>query len=76
MKSAENFIGILDALRSEDVDFIIISGIAVILHGMPRFSEDVDIVIKMTENNICRIRKVLNLLYDDKDIKESTLKRY
>ena len=72
MKSAENFIGILDALRSEDVDFIIIGGIAVILHGMPRFSEDVDIVIKMTEENISRIRKALNLLYSDKDIKEIT----
>ncbi|MDT3740854.1 MAG: nucleotidyl transferase AbiEii/AbiGii toxin family protein [Candidatus Kapabacteria bacterium] len=72
MKRLEDFIKILEALRIEDVDFILIGGIAVIIHGFPRFSEDVDIVIKMNEDNIAKIRNALLKLYKDEDIKEIT----
>jgi len=46
MSEISNYLKILNALQNEAVDFIIIDGIAVIFQGMPRASEDLDIVIK------------------------------
>ena len=70
---------IFKAFQNEGVDFIVIGGIAVILYGMPRVSEDLDLVVNMNNENIENIRKALNSLYNDDNIKEITfyeLKNY
>ena len=72
MSEISDFYRILEAFQKENVDFIIIGGIAVILHGMPRASEDLDIIIKMETGNISRIRAALRKLFNDDDIKEIT----
>ncbi len=72
MTEINNILRIIDALEKEGVDFIIIGGIAVILYGMPRTSEDLDIIIKMTEENVARIRAALSKIFDDNEIKEIT----
>jgi len=73
MSEINNIFKIAQSLLNEGVDFIIIGGIAVILHGMPRVSEDLDIIVKLNSDNIQRIRKSLLSLFNDKDIKEITL---
>jgi len=73
MSEINNIIKIAQSLLNEGVDFIIIGGIAVILHGMPRVSEDLDIIVKLNSDNIQRIRKSLTSLFNDEDIKEITL---
>ena len=72
MTEIKQILSIVDALQREGVDLIIIGGIAVILYGMPRTSEDIDIIIKMNEQNISLIRSALNKLYDDNEIKDIT----
>ena len=73
MSELKNIFKILDAFCKEEVDFIIIGGVAVILYGMPRVTEDIDVIVKMDEENIKRLRKALRQLFDDDEIKEITL---
>jgi methylmalonyl-CoA mutase cobalamin-binding subunit len=72
MTEMNNYLRIIENLEKEGVDFIIVGGIAVILYGMPRTSEDLDIIINMTNENIKKLRKALSKLFDDEDIKEIT----
>jgi predicted nucleotidyltransferase len=72
MSDLNHIFSVLEALVSEGVDFIVIGGIAVILHGMPRVSEDLDLVIKMNPENIKKIRKALNSIFIDDEIREIT----
>ena len=72
MTEINNLLSVVEALQKEGVDFIIIGGIAVIIYGMPRVSEDIDIIIKMNEQNIRLIRSALSKLFEDNDIKEIT----
>ncbi len=73
MNDLNNILKILDSLQSEGADFIVIGGIAVILHGLPRVSEDLDIIINHGEENLSFIRKGLYKLYNDTDINEITI---
>jgi hypothetical protein len=73
------FNAIINALNKYGVEYILIGGYAVILHGLPRTTQDMDIVLKMTEENIDRFQRALKSLYDDQDIEEisiSELKKY
>lgn len=68
-----DFIAILAALDKQDVDYVLIGGVAVILHGMERLTRDVDIMVKMAPENIERLRKALHEVFDDASIEEITL---
>lgn len=52
-------------LPSKTTIYILIGGIAVILHGVERFTRDIDIFIKMERGNIQRLREALYSIYDD-----------
>jgi len=73
MSELNNILKIIEQLEKEQVDFIIIGGMAVILYGMPRTSEDLDILIKMKNDNIQKIRKALANIFSDDEIKEITI---
>ena len=64
---------IIKSLNERDVDYILIGGYAVILYGMSRLTQDLDIIIKMNDANISRLRSALNDVFKDKDIDEITL---
>ena len=69
----EHFIRFLGALAKFEVDYILIGGFAVYLHGMSRFTEDVDIFLKMTPENLEKFRKALASIYEDDSIEEFNL---
>jgi hypothetical protein len=73
IKFFDRFLEVLNALGKEKVDYILIGGFAVILHGMPRFTQDIDIFIKMNPENIEKLRKALHNLFQDDSIYEITL---
>ena len=50
---------ILRVLLEAEVDFVLVGGVAVVLHALPRFTKDVDIVYDPSEANIARLAKVL-----------------
>lgn len=61
---------IIKSLNRNNVKYVIIGGYAIILHGYLRATEDLDLVVQMTEENINNFQKALKEIYDDKDIDE------
>ena len=67
---AELIIRVSNALRSEELPFMLIGGQAVLLHGQPRLTEDIDITLGVSPEalplvlNACR-EASLDILPDD-----------
>ena len=75
----EKFWEVIDALEKEGVDYILIGGFAMVLYGMPRATQDLDIFIKNREENVEKLRTVLFQLFGDKSafkITQSELNEY
>ena len=72
MDHFQDFLKVLKAMDDEGVDYILIGGFAVILHGLPRFTMDMDFFIQMVEQNVHKLRKALYSIFDDSDIEEIT----
>ncbi len=68
----DEFLDILQAMEKEGVDYVLVGGFAVILHGMHRHTMDIDIFVKAKEENVDKLRKALGSLYHDPDIAEIT----
>ncbi|MCK5057986.1 MAG: nucleotidyl transferase AbiEii/AbiGii toxin family protein [Candidatus Aminicenantes bacterium] len=67
------FLRVLDALDKQKVQYILVGGVAVILHGIERLTRDIDIFVKMDDKNIEQLRKALLSIFEDESIKEITL---
>ncbi len=48
---------------------MLIGGVAVILHGMRRLTQDVDVFVSLAPENIAKLRDALRSLYEDEGIK-------
>jgi hypothetical protein len=65
----DNFIKILRALAGEKVEYVLIGGFAVILHGLARLTADIDIFIKPEAENLGRLKRALKEVFPaDKEI--------
>jgi predicted nucleotidyltransferase len=69
----DRFLTVLDSLENEKVDYILIGGFAVVLYGMPRMTQDVDIFVKPDEDNIKRLVSALHKVFLDESIHKITL---
>ena len=70
----ENFLKILRALCREKVEYILIGGFAVILHGLARLTADIDIFIKPEAENLERLKKALKEVFPtDREIDSISL---
>jgi hypothetical protein len=61
---------LLGALAAESVEYVLFGGQAVNLHGILRFTEDIDLFIRPTEENVERLRRALRRVWDDPAIAE------
>ena len=68
----KNFQAILSALSAGNVDYILIGGLAVAYHGVPRFTEDIDLFVRRDPENIARLKNALRTVFDDESIDEIT----
>ena len=68
----DKFLKIIDALEKEKVDYILIGGFAMVLYGMPRATQDIDIFIKCREENIERLQRALYSVFNNKNVFEIT----
>ena len=59
---------VLASFEREGVEYVIFGGAALNLHGIARFTEDLDIFIRPTAENIERLRRALRAVYDDPEI--------
>lgn len=68
----ENFIKVLESFDREGVEYVLIGGVAMVLHGMERLTRDIDIFVKITPENIEKLRKALYQVFQDDSIEEIT----
>ncbi len=63
----QDFLDFIDALNRSEVEYILVGGYAVILHGYNRTTGDLDIWVNPTEENYCQLVKAFDLfgLYRD-----------
>lgn len=57
--SYQDFAEFIRILNRHRVRFIIIGGYAIAFHGLPRATDDVDVLIEQTESNIRRVENAL-----------------
>lgn len=68
----ESFMAVLKALHEHEVEYILIGGVAVILHGVPRLTEDLDIFVAKDSTNLEKLKKALRSVFNDASIDEIT----
>lgn len=61
---------LLRALDAESVDYVLFGGQAINLHGIPRFTEDIDLFVRPTADNVDRLRRALRRVWHDPSVEE------
>lgn len=61
---------VLSSLEKEGVEYVLIGGVAMNVLGIVRATEDLDFFIRPTEENVGRLRRALQAIYDDPQIEE------
>ncbi len=73
----ERFLEIMRAFSGEKVNYILIGGFAVILHGFSRLTADIDIFIKPEAENLERVKKALRKVFPaDEEIDSLSLQDF
>ena len=49
------YLNLFKALKDHDIDYLLIGGLAVNLHGVPRMTMDVDLLIALDADNIAKL---------------------
>lgn len=63
---------VLAALERHRVSYVVFGGAALNLHGLARFTEDLDIFVEPTSGNVDALKAALHSVYDDPQIDEIT----
>jgi hypothetical protein len=61
---------VLAAFQEEGVRYLVFGGVAMNLHGLPRFTEDLDVFIEPTRENVEAVKRALRKVFDDPNIDE------
>ena len=61
---------VLASFEKAGLDYVVVGGVALNLHGLVRATEDLDVFIRPTEENIENLRKALRAVYEDPSIDE------
>ena len=70
--SFDQFLAVIRAFEREGVEYVLVGGVAVNIHGIVRTTEDIDFFVRPSEENVERIRKALRSLWPDPHIEEIT----
>ena len=63
---------VLEAFEREGVEYVIFGAVALNLQGLARATEDLDVFVAPTEENIRRLRTALRSVFEDPHIDEIT----
>ena len=69
----DRFFNLLKALEREAVDYILVGGIALNLHGIVRATEDIDLFVRANADNVDRLKRALRSVWNDPDIAQIRL---
>jgi len=61
---------LLRALNAENVEYVLFGGQAVNLHGILRFTDDIDVFVSPASENVERLRRALRRVWTDPSIEE------
>ena len=64
----DDLLALLGALHRDRVEYVLVGGVALNLHGIVRATEDVDFFVDPTDANIALLRKALRSIWDDDEI--------
>jgi predicted nucleotidyltransferase len=68
----EDVMAVLTALHEENVEYVLVGGVAIGLHGFERATSDIDLFVRTSPDNIERLRRALRRVFDDPSIDEIT----
>ena len=63
---------LLAALRDENVDYVLVGALAMDVLGIGRLTEDIDLFVRPTPENVDRLRRALRRVWQDPSIDEIT----
>ena len=70
-KTFQRAMNLLSALHEQGVEYILVGGLAMAMHGLVRATEDIDLFISLsTEDNVVKLRAALSSVWDDPHIQE------
>ena len=58
------------ALAAEGVDYVLVGGVAVNLHGIVRATEDADLFVRPDVENVARLRRALHRVTGDREVED------
>lgn len=70
MDNYPRFLALLAELHREGVEYVLIGGVAVNLHGLLRTTEDIDLFVRPEAENVERLKRALRAVWDDPSIDE------
>lgn len=59
MKPSKDVQEFIELCLSKGVEFVVVGGYALAAHGAPRFTEDIDLLIRVSEDNASKLALVL-----------------
>jgi hypothetical protein len=68
----ETIRALLGALRDENVDYVLVGALAMDVLGIGRLTEDIDLFVRPTAENVDRLRRALRRVWPDPSIDEIT----
>ena len=68
----ERFLAFLRELERNMVDYVLVGGVALNLHGIIRATEDIDLFVRPEARNVERLRNALRSVWNDPDIDQIT----
>jgi hypothetical protein len=72
VEAFDDALKVVDALNAEGVEYVVVGGFALNVHGLVRATEDLDVFIRPDADNVARLRKALRRVWNDAEIEQIT----
>lgn len=72
MDALDDALRVIASLNDAGVDYVVVGGVAMNLHGLVRATEDLDVFVRPDPENIDRLRRALRAVWNDPSIEEIT----
>ena len=68
MIDLDRLLNLLRALNREGAEYVVVGAVALGLHGVARATEDLDLFLRPTPDNVARLKRALSTLWPDPEI--------
>ena len=68
MIDLDRLLALVRALNREGVEYAVVGAVALGLHGLARATEDLDLFVRPTADNVARLRRALSAVWSDPEI--------